>query len=108
LTEEDVTKICNNIRKPGGTIPNPAFTAPNPPANALQTIPNSGIRIDFVYEKRLQMLRYYVAHLVRTQRAFDADQATLNLLAVIYALKEEEEGNNKLKLEWYSIDVCCS
>jgi hypothetical protein len=99
LTEEDVTKICNNIRKPGGTIPNPALAAPNPPANAPQTIPNPGISVGFVYEKRLQMLRYYVAHLVRTQRSFDADQATLNLLATIYALKEEEEGNDKLKLE---------
>jgi hypothetical protein len=27
LTEKDIANICSNARKPGGTIPNPAFDA---------------------------------------------------------------------------------
>jgi hypothetical protein len=49
LTDKDIKNICANIRKPGGTIPNPnAAVAGQPPV-----ISNPGVQIGYVYERRL-------------------------------------------------------
>lgn len=88
LTEKDVGDICANIRKPGGTIANPALVAGG---NQPALIPNPGTPIGYVFEKRLKMLRYYRLHLQRIQRPFDDLEATLVRLASVYALKEEED-----------------
>jgi hypothetical protein len=64
LEEEDIKRICDTIRKPGGIIINPnAAIAGQPP-----TIPNPGVAIGQVYKKRLKMLRYFVFHMTRIQR----------------------------------------
>jgi hypothetical protein len=51
--------MCSNIRKPGGTIPNPAFDAENPVAGVTAMIPNPGVSMDLPCEKLLHQLRYY-------------------------------------------------
>lgn len=88
LTEKDIADICSNVRKPGGTIANPALVAGG---NQPALIPNPGTPIGYVFEKRLKMLRYYRLHLQRIQRPFDDTTATLARLANVYALKEEED-----------------
>jgi hypothetical protein len=57
LTEKDISEICSNIRKPGGTIPNPVHDPVASVAGRPPTIPNPGIQIGHIYEKRLKMLR---------------------------------------------------
>lgn len=91
LSEKDIGDICSNVRKPGGTIANPALIAGGAqPA----LIPNPGTPIGYVLEKRLKMLRYYMLHLQRIQRPFDAVEATLVRLAEVYVLKEEEDNED--------------
>jgi hypothetical protein len=87
LTDKDIKNICANVRKPGGTIPNPNAGAANQPA----TITNPGVHLGYVFERRLEMLRYYVYHCVRVQRQFVPQQMTLARLLQVYHLKETEE-----------------
>lgn len=100
LTEDDITKIGFTIRRPGGTLPNPLFDANNPVPGVPPIIPNFGISLGFVFERRLKMLRWYVHHLVRVQRAFNVNHSTLARLHQTYALKEQydEEDNDKVAL----------
>ena len=101
MTDTDVKDICNNIKKPGGVIENRVWTdaAVAQRANIPRYIPNPGISVGHLHEKRLRMLRYYVWHLNRVQRAFVAAEATLDQLATVYKIKEvEDEDDEKLTL----------
>jgi hypothetical protein len=99
LTEKDISDICANIRKPGGTIPNPLHNAAAPVANIPAVIPNPGINIGYVYEKRLKMLRYYlVLRLERVQRVIGVNTATLARLITCYRLKEIEDEAEEIDL----------
>jgi hypothetical protein len=56
LTEEDVTDICSNVRKPGGTIPNSALDPANIVAGIPVTIPNPCVQLGhMIHEKRLKI-----------------------------------------------------
>jgi hypothetical protein len=92
LEEDDIKRICDTIRKPGGTIINPnAAIVGQPP-----TIPNPGVAIGQVYEKRLKMLRYFVYHMTRIQRVpFNIAMASLANLGAIYLLKDNDEDDDK-------------
>jgi hypothetical protein len=98
LSEKDLSELCSNIRKPGGTIPNPVHDPAAPVAGIPPTIPNPGIQFGHVYEKRFKMLRYYLLHLQRIQRPFGAAQATLARLTICYRLKESEEDAEEVDL----------
>jgi hypothetical protein len=98
LTEDDIGNICTNVRKPGGTIPNPAYDPNNIVPNIPATIPNPGRQLGRVYEKRLKMLRYYVHHLQRIQRVIVANQATLDRLVNCYRLKDAEDEDEDVEL----------
>jgi uncharacterized membrane protein YgcG len=87
-TDKDVKNICKNIRSPGGTIANPLAGDPGQPAE----IPNRGITVGFVYEKRLRQLRYYRWHLHRIQRPWNAVQASLARLNELWTRFELEES----------------
>jgi hypothetical protein len=82
LDDDDMTRICTVIRRPGGTIPNPAnavLILPNPavPVN----IPNPGVPVGYVYEKRLKLFRFFVFHNDRVQRLrFDPATVSLDVL----------------------------
>lgn len=43
FTEEDIHDFCVNLRRPGGTIPNPAYDPNNPVPEVATTIPNPGV-----------------------------------------------------------------
>jgi hypothetical protein len=98
LTEDDITDICSNVRKPGGTIPNPAYDPANPVAGITATIPNPGTQLGHVYEKRIKMLRYYLFHLERIQRTITPATATVNRLTNCYRLKETEDDEEEVTL----------
>lgn len=83
LTDNDIKDICKNVRSPGGMIPDPA--------NAGQQIPNRGVAMGHLHEKRLRMLNYFVNHLVKIQRPFQVGLATLARLLACWRLKEAED-----------------
>lgn len=87
LTDQDIKDICDNLKSPGGTIPNPDAGVPGQPA----TIPNRGVAFGFIFVKRLRQIRYFYYHLNRIQRAFAPNLATLNALGTYWRRHEEEE-----------------
>jgi hypothetical protein len=87
LTDKDIKNICANARKPGGTIVNPNAAVANQPA----VINNPGVQLGYVYERRLEMLRYYVYHSSRIQRPLVPQSMTLARLQHVYHLKETED-----------------
>ena len=106
LTEDDIAEVCSNTRKPGGTVPNPAYVTPTAAAPAVPgvpgvpvEIPNPGVRIGHVYEKRLKMVWFFVYHFTQIQRPFNPPTATLARLNVLYLFhQQEEEHNNEIPL----------
>ena len=100
LTDKDVKEMCANVRKPGGTIPNPAFDAENPVAGVAATIPNPGVSMGLPREKLLRQLRYYRFHLHRIQRDFVANGATIARLSELWRFKEsiDEEDEDEVKV----------
>lgn len=91
LTETDIHDICVNVRRPGGTIPNPVFNPDNVIPGIAQFISNPGVPLGQLAEKRLKMLRYYVVHLRRCQRPFQMAHADIAHLLEVYRLKEVED-----------------
>ena len=87
LTNQDIKNLCDNIRKQGGTIPNPNATVAGQPP----TITNPGQPISFVSIKRLRMLNYYLHHLRRIQRDSNEGEALPARLTMIWNLKEDEK-----------------
>jgi hypothetical protein len=85
LSEQDVEDVCKIIRRPWGTIPNPAFGIPAsqgiPPPP--QELPNPGLQIGHLHENHLKMVRYFAFHLHRIQRDFNQATATMATLQEI-------------------------
>jgi hypothetical protein len=99
LTDDDIEDICTNIRKPGGTVVNPNHDPVNPVVGVPATIPNPGIPIGHLTEKRQKMLRYHCFHLDRIQRPFVVASATLPILAECYKLQEQHESEDDVNLD---------
>jgi hypothetical protein len=96
LTETDVEDVCKIIQRPGGTVPNPnagqgGRGLPPPP----DFLPNPGVQIGHLHEKKLKMVRYFVFHLQRIQRYFDPAIATMDTLQEIYRLKDVDDKDSK-------------
>jgi hypothetical protein len=70
LEESGIYQMCANLRWPGGmvNVANPAFDPNNPVPGVPQNlmVNNPGYPIGHIQVKRLKLLRYYVAHLKRT------------------------------------------
>jgi len=113
LTDDDIKQICSVIRKPGGTIPNPAYTAQqHQQANSAavpaipaphwhpQTITNLGIPVPLPKEKILRQICYLPNHFVRIQRTFDQKSCTIARLLSLwrYKTRVEDEKNDDVKL----------
>ena len=99
LKEEDIAEICANARKPGGTIPNPAYDAANPVAGIPAMVMNPGVLVGHVLEKRLKMFGYFVQYLTKVGRTFSPEAATLDTVQNLYRLKEaDDEYDNDIEL----------
>jgi hypothetical protein len=96
LSESDVEDVCKIIRRPGGKIPNP--NAGRGGRGAADLVPNPGVQLGHLHEKKRKMLRYYIFHLQRVQREFDPIIATMDVLHQIYLLKDVAEETVKVDL----------
>ena len=52
LTDNEVENLCKTIRRPGGTVPNPA--------GAGAPVPNPGVGVSTVAENNMKMLCYWL------------------------------------------------
>jgi hypothetical protein len=95
LEEHDIEQMCTNLCRPGGmvNVAYPAFDPNNPVPGVLPNlmVANPGYPIGHIHVKRLKLLRYYVVHLKRTQRAFAPGGATMARLIDLYRIKEIED-----------------
>ena len=81
LNDKEVEGLCNNIRKPGGMMPNPDAGAQGEPA----MIRNPGQGVSARAENNLKLCCYFIRHHERISRSVTADQITL---ANVSALRE--------------------
>jgi hypothetical protein len=87
LTDVTITDLISTLRKPGGTIPNPAIPAVPP------TIPNPGINVGHRAVTNLKLAAFVARHYYRTSRPMDNPIATLapNHIRTFRGLKTAED-----------------
>ncbi|KAI2509583.1 hypothetical protein MHU86_4844 [Fragilaria crotonensis] len=81
LSDEEVESLCKVIRRPGGTVPNPAGGAP---------IPAPGVQVNMRAEGHLKLLAFYLRHQERVSRAVQAPDITLPVIRTVRELREFE------------------
>ena len=84
LTDEEVENLCKNIRRPGGTIPNP-----NPAVQG--NIPNPGIPVSLKAETNLKLMCYYIRHCDRISRTVYIPGINANSIRALRHLRDEEK-----------------
>jgi hypothetical protein len=92
LTDQTCIDLVTLIRRPGGTIPNPA--APAAGGAILPPIPNPGIKVGHRALTNLKTASFVARHLIRTSRPLDSPATVLTLatLASLHGLKEAEDA----------------
>ena len=78
LTKPDMDQICKNIKKPGGD--------------------GHGVLLGQLQEKRLKMLLYFKKFLIKIQRPFTVQIATVPNLIRTYALYEREKTHEEAEI----------
>lgn len=95
LTDKDIQKTCDDVRSPGGMMPNPAtaLTADNEAAALVtpRTVPNGGHTLRFVGEKRLRQVGFHKSHMTKIQRGFTTGSASLARLARVWKPQESQK-----------------
>jgi hypothetical protein len=93
LTDQEAENFCKTIRRPGGTIPNPALPVGGAsPAGMPPTIPNPGIPVNLRAENNLKLMCYFLLYRRRTSRPVAAGDITLNN---VRALQDHRDWENK-------------
>jgi hypothetical protein len=83
LFDNDVVELCKALRRPGGTIINPA-------AGQFGQIPNPGINIPLRAVENLKMAAYYARHHDRISRPLLPAGLTLANVRLLRPLKDHE------------------
>ena len=96
LDETRCANLCKNLRRPGGTIPNPAAQGNNA---APPNIPNPGHAIPEAAEHNLTMAVYFLNHRKRVSRPVQPGDVTLVSIRALRELKRAEDNHeNPTKL----------
>ena len=91
LDESRCSNLCKNLRRPGGTIPNPAAQGANPPPGVQENIPNPGLAVSESAEFNLQLAVYFLRHQQRVSRPVPIGGVTLNAVRALRVTREAEE-----------------
>jgi hypothetical protein len=86
MDDEEIERICNTARSPGGMI-----------VQGGNAVPNRGVTLPYSIQKSLRMLRYYKYHMNRIQRPFRPGDATLGRLTELWSRFQEETKQEKNK-----------
>jgi hypothetical protein len=78
---------------------NPNHDVVNPVAGVPATIPNPGIPIGHLTDKKLMMLRFYYFNLDQIQRPFVVASSTLPILSECFKLQEQHEKEDDGKVD---------
>ena len=87
LDDAGVKSLCQALRKPGGTVPNPNAGAAGAPA----TVPNPGYNVSIKAEENLKLAAYYLRHQKRVSRDVTIALITPLLVRKFKDLKKAEE-----------------
>lgn len=94
LKDEEVESLCKVVRRPGGTIPNPAAQQQE---GQPATLPNPGIAVSLRAENNLKLACYYLRYKERTSRTVTPDDITLDRVRAYRDHKEWEENHEDVK-----------
>ena len=86
LNDKEVEGLCNNIRKPGGMMPNPNAGVQGEPA----MIRNLGQGVLACAKNNLKLRCYFIRHRERILRSITADQITLANVRALRDLRDAE------------------
>ena len=89
LNDKEVEGLCNNIRKPGGMMPNPNAGVQGEPA----MIRNPGQGVSARAENNLKLCCYFIRHRERISRSVTADQITLANVRALRDLRDAETNH---------------
>ena len=95
FSDQDVKDVAEIIRRPGGRIPNPSYTAATPVAGVPTHINDPGVRMGFGHIKHLRQLVYFARFYHTIQRPLNTAAATLPRITALWRFKEalEEESS---------------
>lgn len=91
LDEAAVKGLCQALKKPGGTIPNPNAGAPGAPAE----INNPGFNVSIKAEENLKLAVYFIRHQFRVSRPVVVGVITSDSVRALKDLKAAEEGHTE-------------
>ena len=83
MTDNDVESLCAVIRRPGGTIAD----------GQGNQVPNRGVNISILAEKKLKLAVYFVKHKKRCSEDVDFAQITLANVQALQSLYDQEKAH---------------
>ena len=90
LTDDEIESLCKVIRRPGGTIPQPAGAVAGAAA-----IANPGVSVNQRAETHLKLLAFYLRHQARVSRVVQPADVTLDAIRTVRELREFESTYKK-------------
>jgi hypothetical protein len=89
LEDKAVKRLCQALKKPGWTVPNPNAGAPGAPAQ----IPNPGFNVSIKAEENLKLAAYLVRHKRRIRRPATVAAITIEAVRKFKEMKAAEESH---------------
>ena len=93
MTDEEVEQLVRTIRRPGGTIANPAHNPAAVVAGVPATIANPGTTVNVISESNMKLMVYYIKHRDRASRNTTWAEITLDEVRKMRLVKLEEESH---------------
>ena len=90
LDESRCSNLCKNLRRPGGTIPNPAAQGANAAPGAPANVPNPGIAVPESAEFNLQLAVYFLRHKRQVSRPVLIGDVTLPTIRALRTTRDAE------------------
>jgi hypothetical protein len=89
VEDKAVERLCQALKKPGRTVPNPNAGAPGAPAQ----IPNPGFNVSIKAEENLKLAAYLVRHQRRISRPSTVAAITIEAVRKFKEMKAAEESH---------------
>ena len=96
VLEDGIKEVAKNCRSPGGQSLNPQYDPTQPHLQPLM-VTNRGVTLGFSTERMLDKVWCYARYLLKTQRPFVANEATMDRLDAVhdYHIQVKREGDDE-------------
>lgn len=92
LKDDDITALCEDIRRPIGTIPNPNAGEEGQP----KEIPIVGHAIPYWVEENLKLAAYFAFHMIdRISRPFAIADLSVGTIRTVIKIRDDEKNYSK-------------